>query len=321
MNKKPIVISHRGASGYLPEHTIASKAMAHAMDPDFIEQDVVITKDDRAIVIHDRFLETVSDVAEKYPGRKRIDGRYYAVDFTLEEIKSLRIHERIDRETGKPVYPGRFPLEAATRFEIATLEEEIDLIRGMNRSRGKDIGLYLELKSPAFHHLEGKAIEEIVLSILADYGYQSNESNCYLQCFEPESLMRMRRELGCRLRMVQLIGDNTWEETPGVDYFRMLTREGLDDVAGYADAIGPWIYPVVADMGMGKEPRATELVDWAHERALDVHAFTFRADALPSYVKSFDELMELFFRRAGVDGIFTDHPDLAVEYLRRAGFS
>lgn len=320
MKKKPIVISHRGASGYLPEHTIAAKAMAHAMDPDFIEQDVVITKDDRAIVIHDRFLETVSDVAKKFPKRKRIDGRYYAVDFTLDEIRSLCLHERIDRETGEVVYPGRFPLEAITRFEIATLEEEVEMIQGMNRSRGKDIGLYLELKSPAFHHLEEKAIEEIVLGILARYGYDTTESNCYLQCFEPESLVYMRRELGCSLKMVQLIGDNAWEETPGVDYYRMLTREGLDEVATYANAIAPWIYPVVADMGMGKEPRATELVDWAHERELDVHVFTFRADALPSYVKSFDELMELFFRRAGVDGIFTDHPDLAAGYLRRAGY-
>ncbi len=320
MRKKPIIIAHRGASGYLPEHTLPAKAMAHAMGPDFIEQDVVITKDDRAIVVHDRFLETVSDVTKKFIERKRIDGRYYAVDFTLDEIKHLRLHERVDRKSGEPVYPKRFPLDAITPFEIPTLEEEIELIQGLNRSRGVDIGIYVEIKAPAFHRLEGKRIEEIVLDILDRYGYNSTESNCYIQCFEPESLVYMRREMGCGLKMIQLIGDNTWEETPGVDYYQMITREGLDEVASYANAIGPSVYPVIADMGMGKEPRVTEFVDWAHERDLDVHAFTFRADALPSYVDSFDKLLDLIFRRAQVDGIFTDFPDYAVEHLKKAGY-
>ncbi len=128
MNKRRIIIAHRGASGYLPEHTIACKAMAHAMGPDFLEQDVALTRDNRPIVIHDIFLDTISNAAELFPEKKRKDGRYYAIDFTLEEIKKLRLHERVDLNTGKAVYPERFPINAITPFEIPTLEEEIELL-------------------------------------------------------------------------------------------------------------------------------------------------------------------------------------------------
>lgn len=320
MKKKPLIIAHRGACGYLPEHTLPAKAVAHTMGADFIEQDVVLTKDDRVIVVHDRFLETVSDVQRRYPKRKRIDGRYYAIDFTLKEIKKLRLHERIDRKTGKPAYPGRFPIEAITPFEIPTLEEEIEMIQGLNRSTGREAGIYVELKGPAFHRREGKRFEEIVLEILQQYGYTARDANCYLQCFEPESLTYMRTSLKCDLKMVQLIGDNSWDDTPGVDYHTMLTPEGLDAVARYADAIGPWTFPVVADLGLGNEPRVTELVDSAHRRNLDVHVYTFRADSLPLYVQSFNELLDLFFRKVGVDGIFTDFPDMVHDYLRESGF-
>ena len=96
---RPIVIAHRGASGYLPEHTLAAKAVAHAQGADFIEQDVVLTRDDQPIVLHDVHLDTVTDVAQVFPGRKRGDGRYYAIDFTLEEIQRLRVTERVDHQT------------------------------------------------------------------------------------------------------------------------------------------------------------------------------------------------------------------------------
>ena len=105
-----------GASGYLPEHTLAAKAVAHVMGADFIEQDVVLTRDDHPIVLHDVHVDTVTDVATKYPGRARDDGRFYAIDFTLAEIRTLRVSERIDIETKKAVYPQRFPVgESAFR--------------------------------------------------------------------------------------------------------------------------------------------------------------------------------------------------------------
>ena len=107
---RPIVIAHRGASGYLPEHKLEAKALAFAMKADYLEQDCVLTADDVPVVLHDIQLDTVSDVARRFPRRRRDDGRFYAVDFTLDEIRSLRVTERFDRETGEAVYPQRFPL-------------------------------------------------------------------------------------------------------------------------------------------------------------------------------------------------------------------
>lgn len=319
MNKRKIIIAHRGACGYLPEHTLAGKAMAYAMDPDFLEQDVVLTRDNRPIVVHDIFLDTVSDVAQRFPQRKRKDGRYYAIDFTLKEIKELSLHERIDIGTGKAVYPGRFPEKAVTHFEIPLLEEEVELILGLNKSTGRDIGVYTELKAPAFHNREGKKIEDIVLDALKQYGYASKDSNCYIQCFEPASIIYMREKLKSDLKMVQLIGDNSWEDSPGVDYDRMMTPPGLDEVARYADGIGPWMDQIVANENRNK-PRFTGLVELSHARNMDVHPYTFRYDSLPPYAESFDDLLDIFFLKAGVDGIFTDFPDKARDFLKKKGF-
>ncbi|MDB6140762.1 MAG: glycerophosphoryl diester phosphodiesterase, partial [Verrucomicrobiaceae bacterium] len=110
LSAQPIVIAHRGASGYLPEHTLPGKALAHAMGADCLEQDIVLSKDDVPIVMHDINLDTVTDVAKHFPDRKRDDGRYYALDFTLAEIKQLEACERFNPKTGKAVYPNRFPL-------------------------------------------------------------------------------------------------------------------------------------------------------------------------------------------------------------------
>ena len=317
MNKKPIVIAHRGASGYLPEHTFAGKAMACAMGADFVELDAILTKDDRAIVFHDHYLNAMTDVAERFPGKKRNDGRHYAVDLTLKEVKQLSLHDRLDLKTGNQLYPDRFPAQSPVRFEIPTLEEEIEFIHGLNRSMGRRTGIYIEPKGPAYHRREGKNIEKVVLDIFRQFGYTGRDSNCYIQSFEPESIRYMRHTLKSDLKMVQLIGDNTWEETPGVDYYRMLTPEGLDEVRQYADLIGPWINQIAAERGKGRGPEFTRLVEWAHERNMDVHPFTFRADALPSYVDSFDELLEIFFLKIRVDGIFTDFPDRAVDFLQK----
>lgn len=314
MPNRKIIIAHRGASGYLPEHTLESKAMAHAMDPDFIEQDVVITKDNRAIVIHDHYLDTVTDVAKRYPKRKRADGRYYAIDFTLEEIKRLTVHERISLETGEVVYPARFPRNAAISFRIPTLEEEIELIQGMNKSRGKNIGLYTELKAPWFHKKEGKDIARIVIDIMGRYGYRDRTARCYLQCFDPECLRYLKHELKTELPLIQLIADNSWDETPGVDYQVMLTPQGLDRVKTYAVGIGPWMKQVIRD-----DASTTNLVVLAHERGLIVHPYTIRRDELPHYAGDLNALFSLFFKREGVDGLFTDFPDLGVAYLREHG--
>lgn len=134
--KKKIVIAHRGASGYLPEHTLQGVAMAYQMGADFIEPDCVLSKDNVPVVVHDTHIDTISDVAKKFPDRKRKDGRYYAIDFTVAELKTLAVSERFDPASGKPVYPKRFPL-GVPGFTIPTLAEEIELVQGLNKSTGR----------------------------------------------------------------------------------------------------------------------------------------------------------------------------------------
>ena len=131
-----IVIAHRGASGYLPEHTLPAKAMAYAQGADYLEQDLVMTKDDQLVVLHDHYLDRVTDVAERFPDRARKDGRYYAIDFTLAEIRSLKFTEGFEIENGKKVqvYPGRFPM-GKSDFRIHTFEEEIEFVQGLNRQK------------------------------------------------------------------------------------------------------------------------------------------------------------------------------------------
>ena len=143
VESRPLVIAHRGASGYLPEHTLAAKAMAHGQGADYIEQDLVLSKDDVPVVLHDVHIDTVTDVAKVFPARKRADGRYYALDFTVAELKRLRVSERFNAKTGARVFPGRFPAGLA-EFRISTLEEELQLIQGLNQCTGRVAGIYPE---------------------------------------------------------------------------------------------------------------------------------------------------------------------------------
>ncbi len=144
-----VVIAHRGASGYLPEHSLPAKAMAYAQGADYLEQDLVMTKDNELVVLHDHYLDRVTDVAERFPDRARKDGRYYAIDFTLPEIKSLKFTEGFDIDkNGKKVqsYPNRFPM-GKSDFRVHTFQEEIEFIQGLNHSTGKNTGIYPEIKS------------------------------------------------------------------------------------------------------------------------------------------------------------------------------
>jgi glycerophosphoryl diester phosphodiesterase len=308
------VIAHRGASGYLPEHTLEAKAMAHAMGADFIEQDVVLTKDDVPVVLHDIHLDTVTDVAKVFPDRAREDGRFYAIDFALAEVKRLRVYERIDLKTGKAVFPKRFPVGRG-RFEVPTLAEEIELIQGLNKSTGGDVGIYPEIKSPAHHRREGKDISRIVIKLLEEYGYHDRDDNIYLQCFDADETKRIRLELKSKLKLVQLIGKNSWNEAP-TDFDALRTPDGIRSIAEYADGIGPSLDHIVPGHQTGEALKITNLVELAHKNGLTVHPYTFRADALPDYADSFEELLDVFLTKAGVDGVFTDFPDRALAVIR-----
>ncbi len=296
---KTVIIAHRGASGYLPEHTLAAKAMAYAMDVDYIEQDIVLTKDNIPIVIHDIHLESVTDVAKKFPNRKRNDNRYYAIDFTFEELLHLNVSERFDSKTGKAVYKERFPLNKS-KFQIHSLQEEIELIQGLNKSTGKNIGIYPEIKNPQFHLNEGKDISKIVLDILYKYGYKTKADNCILQCFNAHELKRIRNEFNSNLFLVQLIEFEADEKR-------------LEEFSKYADGIGPWIQQIIKGKNEDGTWKISDLVSNSHQLNLKVHAYTFRADQIGDF-NSFEELLNIAINEAKIDGIFTDFPDKAVEY-------
>jgi glycerophosphoryl diester phosphodiesterase len=303
-----VIVAHRGASAYLPEHTIPGYAMAYGMGADFIEPDLMLTKDGVPIALHDRTLESTTDVADVFPGRARDDGRFYAIDFTLQEIKQLAVLERFNRDTGAPTFPARFPSarDGALVLRVPTLAEVIELVQGLNASTGRSVGIYPETKSSVWHREQGHDFERIVMDLLAAYGYTTKEDLVIVQSFEPDSLLRLR-ELGSELFLVQLISG-------GDAYAPMVTPEGLDQVATYADGIGPSMTRIID--GDGNWVNDNFLVREAQARGLEVHPYTMRADVLPGYVDSFDELLELFLFEAGVDGVFTDHTDLAVRFLR-----
>lgn len=327
-----IVIAHRGACGYLPEHSIAAKAMAYGMGADYIEQDLVMTKDNRIVVLHDHYLDRVTNVAKKFPARKRDDGRYYVIDFTLAEIKTLEMTEGFNIKDGKEVanFSERFPLWKST-FRVHTFEEEIELIQGLNKSTNKNIGIYPEIKSPWFHKYEGKDISKEVVRILKQYGYTKKSDKVFLQCFDPDELKRIHDELlkenKMDINLVQLMAETSWNETMVVNgdkfepynYDWMFQEGAMKRIAVYADGVGPWKPMLVKDGSTKRKLIITDIVSQAHKNGLVVHPYTFRLDKgrIPEYAKNFEDMVEIFFKKVKVDGIFTDFPDRAVELVKK----
>jgi len=309
----PAVIAHRGASGYLPEHTLEAKALAHGMGAHYLEQDLVLSKDGVPMVLHDLELDTVSDVAERFPGRHREDGRFYAIDFTAEEIASLAVSERFDHRSGEPRYPGRYPV-GPSPYRIRSFEEVLEFVAGLSQSTGRPVGIYPEIKNPAWHREQGQDISPIVVEILHRYGYRSKEDPCYLQCFEFEEVRRLREDLGWEGRLIQLIGGGA-KGKDGTDYVHLRSPEGLAEIAPLVDGIGPSISTLIT--GSSPADRSlTPLAETARRLGLAVHPYTARADDLPRTVESLDELHRILFHELKVDGLFTDFPDLALEFLK-----
>jgi len=311
-----IVIAHRGASGYLPEHTLEAKAMAYSMGAHYIEQDVVMTKDDYLIVLHDITLDRTTDVDEQYPNRARDDGRYYAIDFTLEEIRGLKASEGFRLENGEKVqgYSNRFPM-GSSFFRVPTLEEEIQLIQGMNKSTGNDIGIYPEIKQPEFHRNEGKDISTAVVNLLKQYGYASKQDKVFVQTFSFAELEVIKNDIlpaaGIDINLIQLIGSES-------SYPWMFEADGMNTLAEFADGIGPEKGLVISRSSSRGNLEISPLVDRAHAAGLQVHPYTYRMDAgqVPSYAEDFEDLLRLHYFEADVDGLFTDFPDRAVRFLQ-----
>ena len=303
--KMPVIIAHRGASGYLPEHTLPAKALAYAMGADFLEQDVVASADDELIVLHDIYLDRVSDVAERYPTRHRQDGRFYVRDFNLTELRSLRAWERMDAD-GRAVYPGRYPARHG-EFRIHTLREELDLVQQLNAATNGRTGVYPEIKRPKWHREEGVDITPSLLQLLSEFGYTGRDDALYLQCFDASELRRIRYAYKSSLKLVQLIGENDWGESD-TDYDVLRSAAGIRELARTVDAIGPWVQQLyeLDDCG-AKTP--TGLLRAANASGLAVHPYTFREDELAAGFDSLADQVRYFTIDQPVDGIFTDFPD------------
>ena len=300
---RPLIIGHRGASGHRPEHTIAGYRLAAEMGADFIEPDLVSTKDGVLIARHENEISGTTDVAGKFPGRKAtrtIDGQavtgWFTEDLTLAEIKTLRAKERLAFRSHE--YDGR--------FEVPTFDEVIDVAQEMGRTLGRPIGVYPETKHPTYFRGIGLPLEQKLLASLEKHGWNRRDAPVFIQSFESENLRDLRKLTAVRL--IQLV-DVRWPER--------LTDAGLKTVKEYADGIGPdkaFVIPVRADRTVGPP---TDLVQRAHAAGLLVHIFTIRIDKeflSPSY-EGHPETEFQRFASLGVDGMFTDFPDAAARAL------
>jgi len=309
---KPLVIAHRGASGYLPEHTTEALVMAYMQEADYIEQDLVLSKDGELVVLHDIHLDTSTNVAEMFPNRKRKDNRYYAIDFTLKELKTLTVKERINLKTGKQVFPNRY--QQTGDFKISTLQEHISLILELNRQLGKSVGLYIEIKAPEWHLEQGQDIAKALVSALDKAQLNQKDAPVYVQCFDFNHTKRLKNELGLKTKLVQLIAENSWGES-STDYDFLQSKQGLEQIKAVADGIGPWIPQLVKFNKKGYKIK--KFAKSANDAGLVIHPYTFRNDALPKGIKNSEQLLDILFKELKVDGVFTDFTDTVYQYLNK----
>jgi glycerophosphoryl diester phosphodiesterase len=298
----PIVIAHRGASGHRPEHTIEGYTLAIEMGADVIEPDLVSTKDGVLIARHENEIGGTTDVAVKFPDRqttKTIDGTsvtgWFTEDFTLAEIKTLRARERL--EFRSHAYDGQ--------FAIPTFDEVLALASKKSIELGRPIGVYPETKHPTYFRSIGLPLEDRLLAALRMYGLTDKTSPVFIQSFEPSSLRDLRPRTAARL--VQLT-DRAADVTP----------EKLAEIAMYADGIGvekKLIIPV-DEHGVAQAP--TSLVRDAHAAKLFVHVWTLRREPqfLPASYHGDLAAEVRQFVGTGIDGLFTDFPDVAAGVIK-----
>lgn len=318
----PLIIAHRGDSGERPEHTLAGYERAVDQGADFIEPDLVLTKDGVLVVRHENEISGTTDVADhpEFAGRKvtkKIDGTeitgWFTEDFTLAELRTLRARERLAQvRTANKRFDGL--------YQIPTFEEVIKLAQAKEAETGRRIGLYPETKHPTYFASIGLPHEATLLAMLEKYGYTSADDPVFIQSFEVGNLKLLREKT--RLRLIQLVASEGGPpDMPGVTYADMMTPEGLKAVAGYADGIGPSfdmvIHPDGADSG---------LVASAHAAGLQVHPWTLRAENMflpkpfqvgddPAAHGNFAGAVKAV-AATGVDAMFSDFPGLARAALK-----
>ena len=321
------VVAHRGASGYLPENTLPATVLAHGQRADAVECDVVLTRDGHVLVNHDLWLDEVSDVARRFPGRDRADGHYYALDFTLDEILSLSVTDRFRVTDGLdvPVFPDRFLLWQSD-FRFPTLESQLQLLRGLGQSTGRTTGIYVELKTPWWHEREGVDLVAPTLDVLARNGYRTRSDGCRVMTFDPHALERIHREAareaGVDLPLTQLVAepesDETFERQPDgtwtrYDYTWMHDIGSMPRIRAYADAYGPDYHALVNVTG--NSVTSNGLVEAAHDAGLLVTPWAVRADQLPAWASTMDDVLGVLVDDLGVDSVITDYPDIARAYV------
>ncbi len=296
----PLIIAHRGASGHRPEHTLEAYALAIAMGADYIEPDLVSTKDGVLVARHENEIGGTTDVAQKFPERrtrKVIDGDtmsgWFTEDFTLAELRTVRAKERLAFRSH--AYDGQ--------FVVPTFEDVLALADSAGRRRGRVVGVYPEIKHPSYFASIGLALEPKLLTALRARGLDRRDAAVFIQSFEAAPLRALRPQT--RVRLVMLLSDRAQG-----------TVAALREIAQYADAVG-----VNSRMIIGADTAATPttLVRDAHAAGLKVHVWTLRSE--PSFLAARyrgDPLAEVReFARLGVDGMFGDFPDVLVQGLGR----
>jgi glycerophosphoryl diester phosphodiesterase len=350
--ERPLVIGHRGASGYLPEHTLESYKMAIEMGADFIEPDLVATKDGVLVARHEPMLGGTTDVASRpeFAARKttrKVDGvdttDWFASDFTLAEIKQLRARQSMEERD--QTHNGK--------YAIPTLQEVIDLAKAESARRGRTVGIYPETKHPMFHSALGLPLEDRLLAVLKDAGWTDKSAPVFIQSFEVWNLKYLRSRT--QLRLVQLVDADDVDKDGNIvlaapyekpydfvvtgdkrTFKDLVTKAGLAEIKTYADGVGPWkpyLLPtrqvdrnndgkpddLNGDGKMDERDRVamapTSVIADAHAVGLLVHTWTFRSEPrrLASAFEGDPSLEYKAFYKLGIDGVFSDFPDAAVK--------
>ena len=336
-----LIIGHRGSAGYRPEHTLAAYELGARMGADYVEPDLVTTKDHVLVARHEPNITDTTDVADhpEFASRKKtktIDGStqtgWFTEDFTLAELKTLRAKERLplvrQRNT---LYDGR--------YQVPTFQEVIDLVKRLDKELHRDIGIYPETKHPTYFRDEGLPLEELLVKTLDRNGLNRRGAKVFVQSFEVSNIQALNKVL--RVPIVQLLDVKTGRPADVVKaggtltYGQMATPQGLKDIAKYADGVGPSKDYIVPRDAAGNSLAPTSFLKDAHAAGLVVHPYTFRRENqflpaelrvgnpadpnFPNLVgKAFDEDQQFF--KLGVDGIFTDNADIGVAARAEIGY-
>ncbi|MFE2615922.1 glycerophosphodiester phosphodiesterase [Micromonospora chalcea] len=330
--QRPIVIGHRGASGYRPEHTLEAYRLAIRQGADFVEPDLVSTKDGVLVARHENEISGTTDVAARpeFAARKAtktIDGvtvtGWFTEDFTLAELKTLRAKERLPQvRVANTAFDGK--------FEIPTFQEVIDLARAESKARGRTIGVYPETKHPTYFASIGHALEEPLVAVLRRNRLTHRADPVFVQSFESANLRKLDKMIDVRLVQLMDASGAPYDFVAGGDkrtYADLATPAGLAWISRYADGVGLNKNLIVPRDAAGRLLAPTSVIRDAHRQKLVVHAWTFRAEnqflpvdfrigADPNARGDITSEYELFFD-LGLDGVFSDHPDTAA--AARAG--